>query len=56
MKKFGNTLMLIGAILIIGPLFGFTVRGAQSLGYGQGFLFGAIAIVLGFVLSALTER
>jgi ABC-type sulfate transport system permease component len=57
MKKFGGTLVFAGIVLIVGPFFGFTIRGtAQSMEYGPAALMGLGAIVIGFLILSSQKR
>ena len=56
MKKVGNTLIFAGVVLIIGPFFGFTIRGQQNTQYGAGVLLGCIAILFGVILSKVGKK
>lgn len=51
MKRLANTLIFCGVVLLVGPFFGFTVRGAQDLSYGSGFLLGIISIGIGLLIN-----
>lgn len=53
MKKIGNTLIFCGIVLIIGPLFGFTIRNQQDLDYGSSLLLGVISLSIGCLFSYL---
>lgn len=56
MKKIGGTLIFCGVVLIIGPFFGFTVRGQQDLDYGSGFILGLISIGIGIGINTLSNK
>lgn len=51
MKRVSGTLIFCGIVLIIGPFFGFTIRGQQDLDYGSSFLLGIISLVVGLLLN-----
>ncbi|MBE6148032.1 MAG: hypothetical protein E7167_00770 [Firmicutes bacterium] len=53
MKRVSGTLIFCGIVLIIGPFFGFTIRGQQDLDYGSSFLLGIISLVVGLLLKKL---
>lgn len=56
MRRIGNTLIFAGVVLIFGPFFGFTIRGQQETGYGEGFLLGIISIVIGVIILIIKNQ
>lgn len=56
MKKIGGTLIFAGVVMLIGPFFGFTIRGQQDTDYGTGALLGIIALVIGIILIFLKKE
>ncbi len=56
MKKIGGTLIFVGVVMLIGPFFGFTIRGQQDTDYGTGALLGIIALVIGIILISLKKE
>ena len=55
MKKISSTLIFCGVALIVGPFFGFTVRGQQDTDYIVGVQLGLISIAIGIVLNKLSN-
>lgn len=56
MKRFGGKLIFCGIVLIIGPLFGFTIRGYQDLDFTGCFILGAISIIVGIIINSITNK
>lgn len=42
--------------MLVGPFFGFTIRGQQDTDYGTGALLGIIAIVVGIILLSIGKE
>lgn len=51
MKRLGGTFIFCGIVLIVGPFFGFTIRGTGDLDYGSGVVLGLVSLGLGAVLT-----
>lgn len=56
MKRIGGTLVFAGIVMLIGPFFGFTIRGQQETDYGTGAMLGIIALVIGIILLSLKKE
>ena len=56
MKRLGNTFISAGIVLLVGPFFGFTIRGQQETGYGEGALLAIISIALGIILLNINKH
>lgn len=57
MQRIAKTLIFAGVVMIVGPFFGFTIRGQQETSYGAGATLGIIALVIGiFLLSIHKEK
>ena len=53
MKKLGGTFIFCGVVLIVGPFFGFTIRGQGDLDYGSSFMLGIISLGVGLLFNCL---
>lgn len=56
MKKIGKKLIFAGVVLLIGPFFGFTIRGQQNASYGAGAMLGIIALAIGVIFISLKKE
>jgi membrane protein DedA with SNARE-associated domain len=51
MRKIGSMLIFAGVVLLIGPFFGFTIRGgAQNFSMEENLGVGTISILVGFAI------
>lgn len=55
MKRIGGTFVFCGVVLIIGPLFGFTIRGQGDLDYGSSCFLGVISVAVGLLFNYLAS-
>ena len=51
MKRLGGTFVFCGIVLIVGPFFGITVRGAGDFDYGSGVVLGLVSLGIGAALT-----
>lgn len=56
MRRIGKIFIFSGIVLIIGPFFGFTVRGQQMTAYSDGLFLAAFAITLGSLIVKFAKR
>ena len=55
MRKIGNTLVFAAIVLVVGPFFGFTVRGQQNTSYTDGLLMAIVALIVGVLFIKLSD-
>lgn len=53
MKEIANVLIFSGVLLLVGPFFGLTLRGAEDATYIEGLPVGIILLILGIVLTKI---
>ena len=56
MRRFGGKFIFCGVVLIIGPLFGLTIRGYGDLDFSGCFILGIISIVVGTILNSIADK
>jgi len=56
MKKIGSLCTFAGVVMLIGPFFGFTIRGQQETSSGEGAILGLIFLVVGIIILNLKKE